>query len=396
MTIYNAIIQIIKKNKGVLLLGLLITVVITFFYAGQLKEEQSDLTGAKIVILNQDNSEISQSLVTQLTQRNQQIQLKDTSQKGLDDALYFERVDYILTIPKNFGSDLWAGKKVTVDSQTKPGTFSKTLVDSNINSFLNTFETYRSQMAGSDQADILALTNDTLVQKGTVKFDQTYQQKKRQGLVGNIFNLLAYGLFSTIFSGYAVINLAFNRKEIRDRNSCSPISRRKLSRRISTASLVYSMVCFLIFMVYMVIVTESGWDVITGYFILNSLIFLSVMVSFSILVTSIMKNSESIAGINNVFIMGSCFIGGIFVPSEILPDFVSKIAAFTPTYWFAQNNLLLGKTVVFNQAFKEQFLQQSLILCAFTAVFLVIHLISMKEKGGLKIFGKKSTVSLES
>ncbi|MEO1770227.1 ABC transporter permease [Candidatus Enterococcus ferrettii] len=395
MTTYNAILQLLKRNKASLLLGIIIMGIITVFYAGQLKAEPEDLGGAKIVIFDKDDSAISRSLVKQLSTQHERVTLEDDSQKGIDDALYFDKAGYVLTIPKNFGADLAAGNKATVDSQTKPGTFSKSLVNTTINHFLNTYQTFQKQMPSMSQKEILTMTQDTLSEEGTVHFDNTYHQKRRQTVKASIYNLLAYGLFMTIFSGYSVINLAFNRKEIKDRNSCSPVSRRKLSRRISIGSLVYSFVCFVIFMAFVFFATDSGFNLLTGYFLLNTLVFSSVMVAFSILVTSVIKSSEAIAGINNVFIMGSCFISGVFVPTDMLPDVVMKIGSFTPTYWFVQNNELLGKTIEFNQAFKDKFLQQCLILLAFTAVFLVIHLITMKEKGGLSLFSKKENAVLE-
>lgn len=395
MTTYNAILQILKRNTGTLLLGIIIMGIITIFYAGQLKAEPDELGGAKIAIFDQDDSAISHALVEQLSTQHERVTLEDTTQKGIDDALYFDKAEYILTIPKGFGADLAAGNKATVDSQTKPGTFSKSLVNTTINHFLNTYQTYQEQMPSVNQTEILTMTKDTLSKEGTVHFDNTYYQKRRQTVKASIYNLLAYGLFMTVFSGYSVINLAFNRKEIKDRNSCSPVSRRKLSRRISMGSLVYSFVCLIIFSVFVFFATESGFNQLTGYFLLNTLVFFSVMIAFSILVTSLIKSSEAISGINNVFIMGTCFISGVFVPSDILPEAVNKIAAFTPTYWFVQNNELLGKTVEFNQAFKEQFLHQSLILLAFTAVFLAVHLITMKEKGGLSLFSKKEETVLE-
>ena len=36
---------------------------------------------------------------------------------------------------------------------------------------------------------------------------------------------------------------------------------------------------------------------------------------------------------------------GSFCFIRFLPDFISKIASFTPTYWFVQNNQLIGNTL---------------------------------------------------
>lgn len=381
MTTYKAILQILKKNKGSLMLGVIIMVIITMFYAGQLTKDAEELTGAKIAILSDDDSAIEKGFVDYLGKQHTIVNLKDTSQKSLDDALYFDEVEYILEIPKDFSEKLAKGEQVKLTSKTRPATFSQSLVDTTINNYLNTYLTYQKQLPDKSRQELLKMTKKTLSKDGEVHFDSTYHKKKKQSVSGQIYNLLAYGMFLSIFSGYAAVNLAFNREEIRQRNSCSPISRRKLARRISMGNLVYAVFCWVLFVAFVVLITKGQFDQVMGYSVLNTVAFFAAIISFSIMVTSILQNEDAISGINNIFIMGSCFVGGVFVPSDFLPDAVNKIAAFTPTYWFAQNNELIGKTVDFNQKFMDKFLFQSGILIAFAAAFWVIHLITMREKG---------------
>ncbi|MGO3780761.1 MAG: ABC transporter permease [Enterococcus viikkiensis] len=381
MTTYKAILQILKKNKGSLLLGVIIMAIITLFYAGQLTRDAEELTKVKLAILSEDDSNLEKNFVTYLAKQHTLVDLQGTSKKSLDDALYFDEVQYILEIPKDFSAKLSKGETVSLASKTRPATFSQSLVDTTVNNYLNTYLTYQKQLPSLSQQELLEKTMITLNKNGEVQFDSTYHKKKKQNVTGQIYNLLAYGMFMSIFSGYAAVNLAFNRKEIRERNSCSPISRRKLARKISLGNLSYAIVCWLIFLVFVQFVTRGGFDHVHGYFVLNTVAFFIAIISFSIMITSVLQNEDAIAGINNIFIMGSCFIAGVFVPSQFLPDVVNKIAAFTPTYWFVQNNDLIGQTVAFNQTFLTKFLFQSGVLLAFAAAFWVIHLITMREKG---------------
>ncbi len=91
------------------------------------------------------------------------------------------------------------------------------------------------------------------------------------------------------------------------------------------------------------------------------------------------ENSEAIGGISNIFITGSCFVGGVFVSANFLPDIVNKIAAFTPTYWFVQNNTLISETLTYNQAFTESFWFNGFVLVAFAAVFSMLQFILGRE-----------------
>ena len=128
------------------------------------------------------------------------------------------------------------------------------------------------------------------------------------------------------------------------------------------------------------LVIYTSWDITVWYHILNTFLFLLPVISFSACITSLVKNSETSGGIKDIFITGSCFIGGVFVPAEYLPEMVSKIAAFTPTYWFVQNNNLISETLSYNQTFAESFWFNGCVLVAFAAVFSMIQFILGKER----------------
>ena len=82
---------------------------------------------------------------------------------------------------------------------------------------------------------------------GEVTISRGYSERMNQQFGSLVFNALAYGLFLSIFSGYGVVNLVFNRKEIRNRNQVSPLSTRRLNRVVSIGMLGYSLLltsCF--------------------------------------------------------------------------------------------------------------------------------------------------------
>lgn len=322
MIIYKTIIKLLKANKGALLLGIAITMFITFTQSGQIRDEQTTLQTAKIVILSQEDSPLTQSLIDYLKEEQGVVTLEDTSQRALDDTLYFGKTDYILTIPDSFTTSLTHGEKPHVTIQTKPRTYTKTLVNTTINQFLNTYLLYQKAQPTLSQQTVLEQTIQTLSQKSTVTLDPTYTQKVNQSIGARFINLLAYGL----------VNLAFNRPELKMRNSSSPVSRRTFSRKISFATISYSFLATIGFSSFIIYVSKLRDLQIIGLFSISILAFFLAMVTFPTLITNLVKSSETISGVNIVFILGNCFISGNFVPSEFLPDIVNKIAAFTPTY----------------------------------------------------------------
>lgn len=381
MTIYKTVMKIVRTNRGNLIIGIVITLVITFFYAQSTTSINSSLEGTNIAIISEDDAAISQELTSYLGKQQTIVSLDDTSQKGIDDALYFNQVSYILFIPADFSEKLFAGELPQLDIQARPDAFSKSLVTQQINHFLNTFLRYHSLL--QDETQALAATKETLAVSGEVIVDKGFSERANQAVKGMMFNVLAYGLFMSIFSGYAVVNLAFNQEQIKKRNRYSPVSKRKINRSISFSLFGYSSFLTLLFLLFLIVYTQSGWTSATGYFVLNVLMFFLPILTFSSCATTLVTNSEAISGISNVFILGSCFLGGVFMPAEFLPEIVTKIAAFTPTYWFVQNNTLIGSTMNFDASFQQEFGFNCLILLAFAAAFLVVQLILGKERGWL-------------
>ena len=116
-------------------------------------------------------------------------------------------------------------------------------------------------------------TQSTLAANGEVTISRGYSERMNQQFGSLVFNALAYGLFLSIFSGYGVVNLVFNRKEIRNRNQVSPLSTRRLNRAVSIGMLGYSLLLTSCFTAGLLLFTRSTWSVMTGYLVINLLCF---------------------------------------------------------------------------------------------------------------------------
>ncbi len=379
MTLYKTIWTLLKANKSNLLIGVIITVVATFFFAQNIDVDNTSLQDAKIALISEEESPVVDGLRKYLNDKETVVTLDGTSQKEIDDALYFNRVNIILHLPADFTEQVEVGKMATIKIQSRPDAFSKTVVTQQVNTFLQTLILFQEEDKTIDAA--MEQTQMALSVTGEVELSAGYSQRMKKLLTGTTFNFLSYGLFLSIFSGFSVINLAFNRKEISKRNQSAPITKRNLNRKVTFSLISYSLLLFSGFLLLMVLlVIHTSWDITVWYHILNTFLFLLPIISFSACITSLVKNSETSGGIKDIFITGSCFIGGVFVPAEYLPEMVSKIAAFTPTYWFVQNNNLISETLSYNQTFAESFWFNGCVLVAFAAVFSMIQFILGKER----------------
>ncbi|BDR55991.1 ABC transporter permease [Xylocopilactobacillus apis] len=378
MSVYKTILRVLIKNIGELLLAfgvtLLILVILTFQQKGS-----SDQV-AKVAVITTKKSDLANSLTEYLGHQQKVVKIKDQSQKGIDDAIFFQTADYILYLPADFEEQVKSGQKPKLKTQVRPGTYTKELVDSNVDQYLNTLRLYQTKLPDLKWDQLLTKTSRTLSKQGKVKLDESYEKREKQSRASNIYNLVAYGIFIIIFGAFSTVNLVFNRKEIKVRNQCSPLKPRELSTQINRGLSTYLIATSAIFLFLIFISAGLSFNKVTLLFILNSLIFILSIVTLSSLITSLFKNEQALNGFQNIYGLGSCFLGGVFVSSSLLPDFVGKIACFTPVYWFTKNNDLIGDTVNFNANFYQSFGQSMLIVVGFAAAFWTLQILSGRSR----------------
>ncbi|MFF2093542.1 ABC transporter permease [Paenibacillus sp. NPDC058174] len=100
--------------------------------------------------------------------------------------------------------------------------------------------------------------------------------------------------------------------------------------------------------------------------------FLLAAVGMATLIGGLVKNSVQLGQINNLFITPTCMIGGCFWPLSLMPDFMQKLANFTPQKWTIQafDRLSAGGTVSDIQLQLGILLLFALVLTAFGAAVL--------------------------
>lgn len=393
MSVFKASFNILKRNLNPFILTLTISIVISFAYSTSTTTptENVELDKMTIAIFNEDQGSDSKALTEYLTKTMKVVPIKK-QQAAIDDAIFFGKVDYVLTIPKNFSDRIQQNQQPNLTTQTKPDSFNKAYVDSIVNTYLTTFQFYNEAFPEKNSQEIVQLTNNNVKIKGEINFDASFALIKSNISAGRVFSILAYTMFASIFSLITLINLSFNRAEIKRRNSCSPVSSRKFSRQQLLIGFLFSIVVWFVFVAFATLFSNIRFNQYGLYFMLNAFLLLLVALSFSVFVSGIISNMDMVSGINNVFILGSAFISGIFVPAEILPDIVTKVAAFTPSYWYSQNCVLIGKTVHFDAQFVADFQFNALILLVFAILFFLLAMLTKQERGGLKFSFDKNVL----
>ena len=118
----------------------------------------------------------------------------------------------------------------------------------------------------------------------------------------------------------------------------------------------------------------------TLYFLLNSIVFTICGSSISYLIGNLIKGRSAISAVCNVVTLGTCFIGGVFVPQAFLNSTVLKIASFTPTYWYVKANSKIAELANFDYSNLSTVFYYLLIEFGFALAFFSIAMVVGKKK----------------
>jgi len=96
----------LKASKGLIfvLYYIIFTVIVIAMSKIGASDHETSFTATKadIYIIDEDDSTASHALSDYLSSMHNPVTLKDTDTMTLQDALYYQKVDYILTIPEGF------------------------------------------------------------------------------------------------------------------------------------------------------------------------------------------------------------------------------------------------------------------------------------------------------
>lgn len=109
MQVFKTFLKIAKKKfPSVLLYYIIFTVIVIAMSKIGASDHETSFTATKadIYIIDEDDSTASHALSDYLSSMHNPVTLKDTDTMTLQDALYYQNVDYILTIPEGFEEQL--------------------------------------------------------------------------------------------------------------------------------------------------------------------------------------------------------------------------------------------------------------------------------------------------
>ena len=347
MQIFKTFFKVMRQYKiSLAIYSAIIIFMLLMMTGGEKADEEVSLNKYTILVVDNDNSEVSKELVKFLDSKHN---LKEGtySDEQIKDMLYYLTIREYVEIPEGFGEN-FTKLTETSDENIVDSLLETTYDDSmpyaifinmQINQYLNSVKDYmKSGVSLADASSKCTEAMDTskfveMQKKETVTSEKIYSS----------FQYLPFGIMTIIFSGVLPVVMSFNESEKKNRTI---ISSYKMTNRNIALVLGCATIATLVTVILDVVTSfrNNGPFLFTLPWYLsiaNTFIYtLSITMLLSMITSlplGIAKKGTANANSYITCILGLSFsfLGGTFVDLSLLGDKVAKIGQFTPNYWYS-------------------------------------------------------------
>ncbi|RDY31406.1 ABC transporter permease [Lachnotalea glycerini] len=356
MQVFRAYMKILKKTMPSLSIYIIIFLSLSIFLSGSGKQSKiSQFTSSKvnIAVINEDEGMFGGELKTYLGTIHNVVELKN-DREILQDELYFRNVEYILLIPNDFTKKLEIGESENLCQNVKvPSSYTGKYLDSQIEQYISTLTIYVS--SNIDEKQAVENTAIDLSQEVKVNFlSQSVNTSKADDYY--YFLYLPYVFTSVIILSIGSILMTFNIKEINERNLCSSMPIIKKNFQLVLGCIITVVAVFALFMSVAIGIYGNSINIVKAvFYMINAIAFAAIVTGIGYFISVFVNNLNVLNMVSNVLGIGMSFLGGIFVPREVLGDNVVIFSKFIPTYWYV-NVIELIQNVESNRSLMNEIL----------------------------------------
>lgn len=307
--------------------------------------EHFEVSSVEICIIDEDESSASLALTDYLTSMHKRVSFDSYEKELLQDSLYYQKISYILTIPKGFEEALLSGKtNGIVETSKRLDSANGYFIDQQIENYLSNLSLliiggFSLEEATSFTAAALSETPETKV----AQFGKKAESENTQ--MYYFFQYFPYVIIMMLIEGLAPIIIAFQKPDIAARINCSSFPQSAKNIQLGLGFISYSMFIWTAFMLFGTVIYGVA-DVFSRsglLCILNSLVFTLVATAITLLVGNFQLNNNILNMVANVLGLSMSFLCGVFVPQWLLGDAVLSFSRFLPMYWYIRiTNMLSG------------------------------------------------------
>ena len=378
MTVFKTFFRIVNKLKPTIILY---TALLIIFGAVNMKTSDNNINFVNskpdILIINQDvNKGLTKNLIDYMKKNSNIVKVGNNEEK-INDSLFYREVSYVIYIPKDYRKNVLLGKNPKLDIK-KTDEYDAHLSEMMLKRYIKLQNIYNKEAGSEDE--LITLINDNMNDDVNVKITSKVDTSKTYN-IAYYFNFASYSILAIIIYIVCLVLCSFKEESISKRINISSINYKSHNNKILLASIVFSSIVWLLFVIIGVTIVGDIMFSIRGLIsIINSFIFTFCTLTLSILISSLTNNKNAISGIVNVIALGSAFLCGAFVPAEYLPSSVLNFAHILPSYYYINSNDLLKNIDVINISSMHSIIINMVIIIMFSILFIILNNVVTKKR----------------
>ena len=381
MQVFKVFCKVLSKHKSSILIYIVIYLMISLIMSrsiqqtGELKFTKVSL---KIAVENQDQGEVGKGLVAFL-EKNNKIKEVPADQEAIKDAMYYQEIDYVLVVPGNFTEQFLLGKTEGIlEGTAVPGSSTASLIENEIQQYLNTVNMYLK--AGIDADRAVTLSSEDMEQQAAVEF---LEESDAQSLPAGFyfFQYIPYVFLVIMILGLGVVMNTFRDKELAARNKCSAMSFFQQNLQFILGCILFTVGVFLFFMITAFCLYSDYMFSVKGLLsAVNALAFSVCSASIAWFCVQLVRSAPELNMMSNVISLSFSFLGGVFVPMDLMSDGVKQASKFIPSYWYMIANQEIQKveSLAETGGIYQSFLIVLLFALAFFSVGLLVNRMKLR------------------
>ena len=378
MTVFKTFFRIVNKLKPTIILY---TALLIIFGAVNMKTSDNNINFVNskpdILIINQDvNKGLTKNLIDYMKKNSNIVKVGNNEEK-INDSLFYREVSYVIYIPKDYRKNVLLGNNPKLDIK-KTDEYDAHLSEMMLKRYIKLQNIYNEEAGSEDE--LITLINDNINDDVNIKITSKVDTSKTYN-IAYYFNFASYSILAIIIYIVCLVLCSFKEESISKRINISSINYKSHNNKILLASIVFSSIVWLLFVIIGVTIVGDIMFSIRGLIsIINSFIFTFCALTLSILISSLTNNKNAISGIVNVIALGSAFLCGAFVPAEYLPSSVLNFAHILPAYYYINSNDLLKNIDVINISSMHSIIINMVIIIMFSILFIILNNVVTKKR----------------
>ena len=339
MQVFKAFFKLVGKYKVGLFLYFALCALMTVLVASQYNSDDKESSFASnsysVIVKDNDNTELSKAIVDYLKTQHK-VEFHDYTQDEIKDLIYSEFYTAYVEIPEGFMDKHQDDDALQIKTLYDTGKASGSFVVLQLDSFVQGILRYEN--AGFNIDDAIRNTKEAVETDNFVELNTKKDDSDSNSKLYSLFLFIPYGIMSMVLWCVLPVVLRFSNKDIKSRTAISSISSHERTLALFLGSTI---VCVFVYILMLIL---SGcflkeYLFTTKWYLaaLNLLVFSLVNGAFLMFIASFPSKSMLKAKdvLINIITIAFSFLGGIFVPLELLGDDVRNVGRFLPTYWYA-------------------------------------------------------------